>query len=130
MFGLWAFELFIVTRHTPLLVVLAVAGIVCLRRLKDCPREAWLIGAAVAILAFDLFGVPKLHSLALWTGIVSIPFDGHARSWIMFHLVYGLPSSLATSAAWGLILYAAFGEGSGPRSKYLVEDERTKIEID
>ncbi len=37
-------------------------------------------------------------------------------------LLYRIPTSIVQASAWGLILYAAFGEGSGPRSKYLVED--------
>ena len=43
-------------------------------------------------------------------------------------LLFGLPGTVIQAAAWGLILYAAFGEGSGPRSKYLVEDERSEQE--
>ena len=115
----------------PLLLVLLAAGVLCLRRLTTQPREGWLVGAAIGLSLFDLIGTPNFINLilalvpGLWTSLMA-----GGKSTLGMHLLFGLPSSIVQAAAWGLILYAAFGEGSGPRSKYLVEDERTRIEID
>ena len=111
----------------PWLLVMLAGGVVCLRRLSTNPREGWLVGGAITLSLFATFGVPNAISLLLQfiPGLMASVAAGPYYLW-KFQLIYGLPSSIVQAAAWGLILYAAFGEGSGPRSKYLIEDERSE----
>ena len=111
----------------PWLLVMLAGGVVCLRRLSTNPREGWLVGGAIALSLFATFGVPNAINLLLQfiPGLMDSVMAGANYAW-KFQLLYGLPTSLFQAAAWGLILYAAFGEGSGPRSKYLIEDEQSE----
>lgn len=103
----------------PWLMVAFVAGIVCMGRLSTRPREAWLVICALAVSLFADFGVPTLINL-----LVQMVPGISASSKISAQLFYSLPIYIFHAAAWGLMLYAAFGEGSGPRSKYLIEPDR------
>lgn len=110
----------------PWLLVMLAGGVVCLRRLSTNPREGWLVGGAIALSLFATFGVSNAINLLLQfiPGLMTSVAPGMDSVWI-YRLLFGLPRSVVQAAAWGLILYAAFGEGSGPRSKYLIEDERS-----
>lgn len=103
----------------PELLVLFAAAVVCLRRLSTCPRDSWLIGGAIALLLFARFGVSNLVTLLFQflPGFVS----GRINNLWILNLLYGLPMAVCQALAWGMILYTAFGEGSGSRSKYLIE---------
>ena len=115
----------------PWLLVMLAGGVVCLRRLSTHPREGWLVGSAIGLTLFASLGLPQLVSSIV--GLLQSPglfgtFEANGASkWIM-QFLYCLPASIIRSAAWSLILYAAFGEGSEPGSKYLVEDERIEEE--
>lgn len=120
-------HLAILVGELPWLLVMLAGGVVCLRRLSTRPREGWLVGAAIALSLFTLLGVSNAINLLLqFMPTLIAPVTSGTDSMWRYQLLYGLPSSLAQAAAWGLILYAAFGEGSGPRSKYLVEDEQSE----
>ena len=115
--------------NAPMLLVLTAVGIVCLFRLSKRPRESWLLGIAAGLLLFKQVGLPRLYWLffslmASATGGTVVYDTTH----IFTRLAFGLPYTIITAAAWGLIFYAAFGEGSGPRSKYLIEDEPSEQE--
>lgn len=113
----------------PWWLVLFVGSFVCLRQLTFRPHESWLMIGAIALSLFDTFGVPNAVSLLFQfiPGFMDSVVTGANSGWT-YRLMYGLPSSLIQAAAWSLILYAAFGEGSEPRSKYLVEEERIEEE--
>ena len=108
----------------PWLLVMLAGGVVCLRRLSNHPREGWLVGSAIALSLFASFGLPHLIGQLIQhvPGLMASGPPGADSIW-KDQLLFGLPVSVAQATAWGLILYAAFGEGSGPRSKYLIEDE-------
>ncbi len=114
----------------PWVLVMLAGGAVCLRRLSIHPREGWLVGSAIALSLFGSFGVSNAINLLIQfvPGLMASLTSGPYGINLKFQLLYGVPASIVQAAAWGLILYAAFGEGSGPRSKYLVEDERTEPE--
>ena len=123
-FGFWNREREAVdlVGRSPFLFVLGMVGLVCLFRLRDRPREHWLLGIAAALLVFNQLGMPKVTSFLL--NIVAGGLRGRdEQTQLLIQFLVGLPYSIISAAAWGLLLYAAFGEGSGPRSKYLVEDE-------
>ena len=120
----WELDWLPLVGNAPMLLVLTAVGLVCLFRLSKRPRESWLLGAAAGLLLFNQLGLPRLYTL--FFTLMSRATSGTASynsSHILVQLAFGLPYSIITATAWGLILYAAFGEGSGPRSKYLVEDE-------
>lgn len=100
----------------PELMVFLVAGFVCLRRLSSRPREGWLVICAVTAYLFSDFGVSTLIER-----IIHLVPGFRAPSDAAVNALYIVPASIFHAAAWGLLLYAAFGEGSGPRSKYLIE---------
>ena len=106
----------------PWLLVMLAGGVVCLRRLVTRPRDGWLVGGAIALSLLAVFGVSQAIGLLLSSGLMITIGYGLNSIW-EYRLLYGIPISIVQSAAWGLILYAAFGKGSGPRSKYLIEDE-------
>lgn len=104
---------------SPLIVVYLAAGIVCLSRLQTRPRESWLVGSAIVLLLFARLGIPQLMNMVLPYTIGASSPD---RVWI-FMMLGDIPVAIATLIAWGLVLHSAFGEGAGPRSKYLIEDD-------
>lgn len=112
------FQIIQLVGASPELLVLTIAGVICLRRLPNRPREGWLAGVAIALFVFAKFGISNLISLILTNtgGFVN-------SNLLVAYLAYGIPMSLAQATAWGLILYAAFGAGSGPSSKDLVESD-------
>ncbi|MEK6257979.1 MAG: hypothetical protein AABP62_05100 [Planctomycetota bacterium] len=116
----------------PWLVVMLVGGAVCLRSLSTRPREGWLVGGAIALSLFATFGVENvfrmLHLILELMGLRGTGVPGTDSIWL-HQVLNGLPASIVQAGAWGLILYAAFGEGSGPRSKYLIEDERSEQKL-
>ena len=116
--------------QSPWLLVMLVGGLMCLSRLSTRPREGWLVGSAIGLMLFATIGMPQLLSviISLIPGLFGVGAGATGASMWGLRLLFGLPISIIQAAAWGLILYAAFGEGSGPRSKYLVEDERSKNE--
>lgn len=124
----WAamFEVARVLGMLPWLAVMFVGGVTCLRMLSTRRRDAWLVGGAIALSMFATFGVENvfrmLHLILELTGLKLTGVPGTGSMWL-HQVLNGLPASIAKAAAWGLILYAAFGEGSEPRSKYLVEDD-------
>lgn len=103
----------------PWLVVMLTGGIVCLRRLSGRPRECWLVLGAIILSLSARFGVPSLVTLSMMFG-GSINYSSSAWLW---PLLYGFPGSALQATAWGLVIYAAFGEGRTAKAKYLVEDE-------
>lgn len=103
----------------PWLIVLTIGGIMCLLRLSKQPREGWLLGIAIVLAIFARFGVPSLVSLIVTSGI---QIDFGNRIW-MWRMLYEFPAAVIQAAAWGLLLYAAFGEGKTAKSKYLIEEE-------
>lgn len=117
--------------QSPWLFVMLVGGLVCLSRLSTRPREGWLVGGAIGLTLFANIGLPQIISLIvnLVPGLLN-PVGTTGPSIWGFRILFGLPISIIQATAWGLILYAAFGEGSGPRSKYLIEDEQPKNESD
>ena len=120
-------HLAILVGELPWLLVMLAGGVVCLRRLSTRPREGWLMGAAIALSLFTLFGVSNAINLLLqFMPVLIAPVASGTDSMWMRQLLYGLPASIVQAAAWGLILYAVFGEGSGPRSKSLIEDEQSE----
>ena len=125
----WAamFEVARVLGMLPWLAVMFLGGAVCLRMLSTRQRDGWLVGGAIALSMFATFGVENvfrmLHLIPELTGLKLTGAPGTDSMWL-HPVLNGLPASIVQAGAWGLILYAAFGEGSGPRSKYLVEDER------
>lgn len=127
-FGNWERELIDWVSRAPLLLVLALVGAVCLWRLSNRPREHWLLGSAAALLLFSQLGLPKVTSFLL--NLTGGMRGGDETSRLFIQFAISLPYSLITAAAWGLLLYAAFGEGSGTRSKYLIEDEPSDREAD
>jgi hypothetical protein len=104
----------------PWVLVMVAGGAVCLRRLSTQPREGWLVGSAIALSMFGAFGIPNIIGLVINNipGLAASLATGPDSIWI-YQLLYRIPSSAAEASAWGLLLYAAFGEGAGPRSKYL-----------
>ena len=127
-FGNWERELFELLTRAPLVIVLAVVGVVCLWRLSEHPRKHWLLGIAAALLLFAQLGLPKLMNFLL--NLSGGMRGGDETSRLLTQFAIGLPYSLITATALGLLLYAAFGEGSGTRSKYLIEDEPSEREVD
>ncbi len=113
----------------PWLLVMLAGGVVCLARLSARPRESWLVGSAIGLSLFASMGLPQLVGMMvnLIPGLLSGVGNSSGSMWSV-RLLFGLPSSILQATAWGLILYAAFGEGSGPRSKYLIEDDRSEPE--
>ncbi len=103
----------------PWLIVLMIGGVMCLLRLSKQPREGWLVGTAIVLALFARFGVPSLVSLIMSYGI---QIDFGNRIW-MWRMLYESPAAVIQAVAWGLLLYAAFGEGKRAKSKYLIEDE-------
>ena len=118
--GLWI-QIIDLAAYSPWLIVMFVGGIGCLRRLQDRPREGWLVGSAIILALFARFGVGKLVSMASMYGLM--PNGGAFNMRMVFLVTSDVPIAIVSSVACGLILYAAFGEGSGPRTKYLIEDE-------
>lgn len=114
----WEGELFVLLGRSPFLAVLVVAGTICLFRLKNRPHKYWLLGSAVALLLFSQLGLPRILSW-LYPLLGGSPNFNSQNSLILLNLVFGLPYACMTAGAWGLLLYATFGEGSGPRTKYL-----------
>ena len=112
---------------SPVSVVMLIGGVASLRRLFTKPREGWLVGTAIGLNVFAFFGVSNVVELAIRfvPSLLACLEPTVSQMWMFFYL-HAIPASLAQAAAWGLILYAAFGEGSGPRSKYLVEDEQSE----
>ena len=112
---------------SPVLVVMLIGGVTCLRRLSNEPREGWLVGAAIALNFVALYGVSNVVEVLIRfvPGLLAClePTVSEMRVFFYLHVI---PTSIAQVAAWGLLLYAAFGEGSGPGSKYLIEDERSE----
>lgn len=119
--GLWI-QIVDLVAFSPWLVVMFAGGLGCLRRLQDRPREGWLVGGAIILALFARFGVGRLVSLASMYGFMSNGSGLDMR--LIFLVASDLPNALVNATAWGLILYAAFGEGTGPRTKYLIEDDR------
>lgn len=115
----------------PWLLVMLAGGVVCLRRLSTHPREGWLVGAAISLSLFAAYGLPNIIGMLIQfvPGIMTSLAPGSDTMW-KFQLLYGIPVSIVQAITWGLILYAAFGEGCGPRSKYLVEDDRPGQDAD
>ena len=111
-----------------LMIALGIGAIACLWRLNRRPREAWLVAGAILLVAFDEFG---LHLLAMrtmrlfWAHAPGIPVE---KSVAWFNFLCSPLYSVVAAAAWGLIFYAAFGEGSGAKPTYLNEDERSAKE--
>lgn len=117
--------------QAPWLLVMLIGGLVCLSRLATRPRESWLVGCAIGLMLFASIGTPQLQILIdyLIPGFLNPVGTIGASRWRLY-LLFGLPNAIIRVTAWGLILYAAFGKGSGPRSKYLVEDESSAREAD
>jgi hypothetical protein len=103
----------------PWLIVLMIGGVVCLLRLSKQPREGWLVGIAIVLAIFARFGVPSLVTFIMTSGI---QLDFGNSIW-MWRMLYEFPAAVVQAVAWGLLLYAAFGEGKTAKSKYLVEDD-------
>lgn len=118
-----------VIAQLPWVLVMLAGGVVCLRRLGTRPRDGWLVGGAIALSLLASFGVSHALDLLWSSGLMNSIGYGPNSMW-EFQLLYGIPMSITQAAAWGLILYAAFGKGSGPRSKYLIEDESPRREAD
>jgi len=112
----------------PWLLVMLAGGVVCLLRFSTRPREGWLVGAAIALALFSTFGVSNAISwiIEYFPGLLASLATGTESHHRKFQLLYGVPSSIVQAASWGLSLFAAFGQGSGPSSKYLVEDDRSE----
>jgi hypothetical protein len=108
--------------RAPLLLVLGLVGVVCLMRLSDRPREHWLLGLAVVLLLFGQLGMSHVTSF-LVQQIRGGMAGGGETSMLLIQFAVSVPSALINASAWGLLLYAAFGAGSGRRSRYLIEDE-------
>lgn len=127
----WAamFEVARVLGMLPWLAVMFVGSAVCLRMLSTRRRDGWLVGGAIALSMFATFGVENvfrmLHLILELTGLKLTGAPGTDSIWL-HQVLNGLPASIVQAAAWGLILYAAFGDGSGPRSKYLIENEQSE----
>lgn len=106
----------------PWTLVNLVGAAWCSARLSSRPREAWLVGAAIGLMLLDRFGLGAIMNvvfLIMPELIPTAPAIGTPLGiyqWIMF-----LPNSILQAAAWSLILYAAFGPGSGSTSRYLIE---------
>ena len=104
---------------SPWLAVLFVACLISLSRLASRPRESWLVIGAITLALFAQFGLSTIQSLLLNAlGPMLLP----RNVWIQ-HLYFSLPSSILLSGAWAMLLYAAFGRESTPRSRYLIEND-------
>ncbi len=107
------------------IVVLFALAMRCLVRISSQrPREGWY-----AILAIGILLLPSLPVLICSDGFKSFGFKTlgmvqalkNGCSFLGF--AHNLMHRLFEAIAWGLILYAAFGPGSGPTSRYLIEDD-------
>ena len=103
----------------PWLIVLTIGGVVCLRRLSKQPREGWLVLGAIVLSVTARFGVPSLMALSMMLGV---SINSGNRNWL-WPLLSEFPGATLQAAAWGLLIYAAFGGGRTAKSKYLIEDQ-------
>lgn len=97
----------------PWLVVMMTGGIVCLRRLSSRPRESWLVIAAIILSLSARFGVSGLVTLSMMLGV---SINSGNRNWL-WPLLSEFPGATLQAAAWGLLIYAAFGSGRTAKSK-------------
>jgi hypothetical protein len=106
----------------PWILVMLAGGIVCLRRLSIYPREARLVGSAIVVAFGAVFAIPNLMNLMFryLPGTVSFSENNY---WP--YVITSLPANIANATAFGLILYAAFGSDTVPRTKYLKEGSET-----
>ena len=111
-------------------LVLIIGAIVCRSRLNSSrPREARLVGLAIGlfvarivVLAVLTIAVSLFFRPSLWELAQSNRFYASVNWW--FGLITALIYSSFYAAAWGMILFAAFGPGSSSIPRFLVDEEK------